>query len=74
MWCYITLLSELFNAESKSQVYGHLHCFLQSAPKTAESLPKLDNCFIHVRSLKIVVLRVGIWQHCFVVVNFSFMQ
>ena len=26
----ITLIRELFNAESKSQVYGHLHQFLQN--------------------------------------------
>ena len=34
----ITLLSELFISESKSQVYGHLHSFLQSAPNTADNL------------------------------------
>ncbi len=34
----ITLLRELFLAESKAQVYGHLHQFLQSAPATASNL------------------------------------
>ena len=34
----ITLVRELFLAESKSQVYGHLHDFLQRAPGTASHL------------------------------------
>lgn len=37
MWDY-TFLSELFLAESKSQVYGHLHDFLRSDAKTASKL------------------------------------
>ena len=37
----VTLISELFLAESKAQVYGHLHQFLQSVPTTASNLSKL---------------------------------
>ena len=36
----ITLVRELFIAESKSQVYGHLHQFLQQQPNTAHRLSK----------------------------------
>ena len=36
----ITFVRELFLAESKSQVYGHLHQFLQSAPSTASNLSR----------------------------------
>ena len=36
----VTLISELFLAESKSQVYGHLHQFLQSVPTIATNLSK----------------------------------
>lgn len=42
----ITLLRELFLAESKSQVYGHLHQFLQSVPSTASNLSKLQHCHV----------------------------
>ena len=38
----ITLVREIFLAESKSQVYGHLHSFLQGAPETSSHLSK--NC------------------------------
>ena len=34
----IALLRELFLAESKAQVYGHLHEFLKSAPAAAANL------------------------------------
>lgn len=34
----ITFVQELFLAESKSQVYGHLHQYLQSNPETASHL------------------------------------
>ena len=37
----ITLLRELFVAESKSQVYGHLHQFLQDYSETAHCLSVL---------------------------------
>ena len=36
----ITLLRELFLAESISQVYGHLHQFLQSEPSATFNLSK----------------------------------
>ena len=36
----VTLISELFLAESKCQVYGHLHQFLQSVPASAANLSK----------------------------------
>ena len=39
----ITFVRELFVAESKAQVYGHLHQFLQSAPSTAGRLSKCRN-------------------------------
>jgi hypothetical protein len=42
----ITLLSELFVAERKAQVYGHFHQFLQSAPATASNLSKLSSMCI----------------------------
>ena len=38
----ITLVREIFLAESKSQVYAHLHDFLQGAPETSSRLSK--NC------------------------------
>ena len=34
----ITSLSELFNSESKSQVYGYLHDFLRNLPEVASKL------------------------------------
>ena len=37
----ITFIREMFNAESKSQVYGHLHQFLHHNPETASKLSKL---------------------------------
>lgn len=37
----VTFVRELFLAESKSQVYGHLHQYLQSNPVTASHLSKL---------------------------------
>ena len=40
----ITFVRELFVAESKAQVYGHLLQFLQSAPSTAGRLSKHRNC------------------------------
>ena len=41
----ITSVCELFLSESKSQVYGHLHDFLKSAPETASHLSKLHIYF-----------------------------
>jgi hypothetical protein len=46
----ITLLSELFVAEGKAQVYGHFHQFLQSAPATASNLSKLSSMCIFPHS------------------------
>ena len=46
----ITLISELFISESKTQVYGYLHSYLQDDPRTAERLSKLDTflyLFLH---------------------------
>lgn len=37
----IAMVSELFISESKSQVYGNLHDFLQASPETAKKLSKL---------------------------------
>ena len=37
----ITFIRELFIAESKSQVYGHVHNFLQNSQETASCLSKL---------------------------------
>ena len=37
----VTLISELFLAESKSQVYGHLHEFLQTNPEVVSNISKL---------------------------------
>ena len=34
----ITLLCELFTAESKAQVYGHLHSMLQGSPEISDNL------------------------------------
>lgn len=39
----ITFIRELFIAESKSQVYGHIHQFLQNNSETASHLRKLLN-------------------------------
>lgn len=39
----ITLIRELFIAESKSRVYGHIHQFLQNNSETASHLRKLLN-------------------------------
>lgn len=36
----VTLLSELFIAESKSQVYGALHSFFLNAPNAAARISK----------------------------------
>jgi len=36
----ISSLSELYNAESKSQVYGQLHDFLRNLPNVASNLSK----------------------------------
>ena len=36
----VMFVRELFVAESKSQVYGHLHQFLQSNPEVASRLSK----------------------------------
>ena len=51
----ITLLRELFVAESKSQVYGHLHQFLQDYSETANCLSVL----IIVHSICVSVTTVG---------------
>ena len=48
----ITLIRELFTAESKGQVYGHLHQFLQSHSHTASNLRKF--LFIRLYLLYIV--------------------
>jgi len=36
----ISSLSELYNAESKNQVYGQLHDFLRNLPDVASNLSK----------------------------------
>ena len=43
----ITLVRELFIAESKSQVYGHLHQFLQDQPYTAHRLSMSQYMYMH---------------------------
>ena len=45
----ITLISELFISESKTQVYGYLHSYLQSDPRTAERLSKFDTFWYWVQ-------------------------
>ena len=40
----VTLIRELFLAESKSQVYGHLHEFLQTNPEVVSNISKLLMC------------------------------
>ena len=40
--CGVVLLRELFITESKVQVYGHLHEFLQEHPDTAQKLSELS--------------------------------
>lgn len=39
----VTFIRELFIAESKSQVYGHLHQFLRSNAGTASNLSKISS-------------------------------
>ena len=41
----ISFIRELFIAESKAQVYGHLHQFLQSNPDTAKKLRNLNDIY-----------------------------
>lgn len=44
----ISLLCELFIAESKAQVYGHLHSALQEAPGTRDNLSKHSTCTTNI--------------------------
>jgi len=42
----ITLVTELFGAESKSQVYGTLHAFLAQNKDITESISMLSECML----------------------------
>ena len=51
----VTFIHELFIAESKSQVYDHLHNFLLKNEGAASSLSKFSNC-VHIDKSVNVIL------------------
>lgn len=49
----VVLLREIYIAESKAQVYGHLHEFLKDHPDTAQSLSKSSPSDVQIYHLHV---------------------